>query len=97
MTLRGPRRDRLKDYYRLVSKHSPDSLVSQILNTAPRVSTGQAKQFTALQGAFAAPLGTPNLASTLDGQVRRILFQNKSCIITPTQFVQGGRGFSHLP
>ena len=59
-----------------VSVHSPVSITSVIQNTYPTASTGNAIEYTAVSGAFnGAPLGSNNLADTLEGQYDITMFE----------------------
>ena len=76
MTMVGPVVSSWKEYSKYRSLLSPDSVTAQIQDTYPLYSTGNIADFTAVEGAFkGAPLGTDNLAQTLEGVVDLTVLQ----------------------
>ena len=90
-TLLGPKVAKRKEYAKIRSQFSLNSVTSQIRNTFPTFSTGEIADFTAIMGAYnGAPLGTNNQAQTLEGVVDLTILGYQNLEATQKLFQSAG-------
>jgi len=85
----GPKRGNEKIYNRYVSEFSPDGLLHIVKDTEPKISTGKARLYTAIEGAFGGvPGNVNNLDETLDGVLDAVFFNYHNKSSTETIFYE---------
>merc|ERR1712061_244681 len=69
MTVRGPSKEKRKEYGKYVSDFSVEGINSQIKTTAPKYSTGQAQDFISIQGTYNKALAGRNNPGGESGEI----------------------------